>query len=200
MLAQIVLIHDPRETLMPTVMNDMRTGEMAGVRLRGLLAAVALSVVVGYFVSATSFVATCYRYGAATMDKWGAIDAPHVFFDRSIGYLDNPRPLNVVALRNVLIAMVIAASMIAMRSRFLWFTLHPMGLITGSSWEMSIIWFSIFIAWVLKAAVMRWGGLEMFRRLLPFFLGLVLGDALMGGLWALVGIATGVSTPMFMPP
>ena len=34
---------------------------------------------------------------------------------------------------------------------------------------------SVFIAWACKSAVLRLGGAPLYRRLKPFFIGLVLG-------------------------
>ena len=44
---------------------------------------------------------------------------------------------------------------------------------------------------------MRYGGLAAYRRFLPFFLGLVLGDCVMGSVWALISLALNVRTYNF---
>jgi hypothetical protein len=36
---------------------------------------------------------------------------------------------------------------------------------------------AIFITWLIKAAIMRYGGLRLHRLALPFFLGLIVGSA-----------------------
>ena len=36
--------------------------------------------------------------------------------------------------------------------------------------------------------MLRYGGLKSYRRSLPFFLGLVLGDYVTGALWSLIGV------------
>lgn len=45
----------------------------------------------------------------------------------------------------------------------------------------------------------RLGGLHSYRRFLPFFIGLLLGEALYGGLAALFGALTGAPVPQFLP-
>jgi len=35
---------------------------------------------------------------------------------------------------------------------------------------------------------MRYGGVTLFRRLRYFFVGLIIGDFLMGGIWAIIGL------------
>jgi hypothetical protein len=54
------------------------------------------------------------------------------------------------------------------------------------------------IAWLAKVFTLRYGGLKAYRGALPFFLGLILGDFLAGGLWTLIGCLTGVSFAYFM--
>ncbi|MCX7643602.1 MAG: hypothetical protein N2116_07345, partial [Armatimonadetes bacterium] len=67
------------------------------------------------------------------------------------------------------------------------FPLHPAGFVVSGSWSMNLFWVSLFVAWLLKASLIRWGGLVMHRQTMPFFMGLVLGDYLMGSFWSLWG-------------
>ena len=78
--------------------------------------------------------------------------------------------------------------LMAMRTAFLWWPFHPVGLAVSSSWAMNYMWFPLFIAWVAKAAILRSSGLKGYRTALPFFLGLVLGEFVIGGFWNLVGL------------
>ena len=36
--------------------------------------------------------------------------------------------------------------------------------------------------------IMRHGGLRSFRKVRPFFVGLILGDTLVGCVWSLIGV------------
>ena len=42
------------------------------------------------------------------------------------------------------------------------------------------------IAWLLKAIILHVGGSKLFRQLKPCFLGLILGEVVAGGLWAVI--------------
>jgi hypothetical protein len=48
------------------------------------------------------------------------------------------------------------------------------------------VWFSVFIAWLSKSTITRIGGALLYERLKPFFLGLILGEAVAGGFWLIV--------------
>ena len=46
----------------------------------------------------------------------------------------------------------------------------------------------------MKFSIIKYGGLKAYRSARPFFLGLVLGEMVCAGLWAIVGMTTGIST------
>ena len=54
------------------------------------------------------------------------------------------------------------------------------------------MWFSMFLGWVLKSVILKYGGPTLFQRLRPFFLGLILGEASVGGFWIVVDYFTGM--------
>ena len=49
------------------------------------------------------------------------------------------------------------------------------------------IWFSIFIAWAVKWAILKFGGLEAHRKAVPFFVGITVADSVMLAIWRLYG-------------
>ncbi len=53
------------------------------------------------------------------------------------------------------------------------------------------MWVPLLIAWVLKGSVLRLGGRGLYIRFLPFFYGLILGQAVVGSLWSLASVVTG---------
>jgi hypothetical protein len=53
-------------------------------------------------------------------------------------------------------------------------------------------WLSIFLAWAFKGVILRYGGVRVYRRLLPFFLGLALGEFFTACLWVFIDGAFGV--------
>lgn len=82
----------------------------------------------------------------------------------------------------------------SMRRRFLWWPFHPAGYPLAVSFAMDYFWWAVFIAWLIKAAVLKWGGMKAYRRGIPFALGLILGDYVIGSIWAIIGPACGIPT------
>jgi hypothetical protein len=83
-----------------------------------------------------------------------------------------------------------------LRRRFVWWPFHPAGYaLSLSRWNTSWYWFSIFVSWLLKWILFRMGGLKVYRKAMPFFTGLVLGEFMVGAIWTLIGIA--LERPMY---
>ena len=45
----------------------------------------------------------------------------------------------------------------------------------------------MFIGWLAKALIVRYGGAPAHRRALPFFVGLIMGEFTVGSLWSAIG-------------
>jgi hypothetical protein len=90
------------------------------------------------------------------------------------------------------VSAALVAGMFWLRARYIWFPFHPLGYCIGN--ELSWHWMPFLIAWAVKLVVLRHGGLKLYRKTLPFFLGLVLGDYTLAGLWSLIGVIWKVPT------
>ena len=75
--------------------------------------------------------------------------------------------------------------------RWFWWPLHPLGFVVCAGFMTGHIWFSAFIAWLLKVVILRYFGASLFANLKPFFLGLIMGEATCGGVWTAIDYATG---------
>lgn len=74
-----------------------------------------------------------------------------------------------------------------LRQFFLRSPFHPLGFVYGTGLG-GLIWGSALVGWALKALVVRYGGALAYRRLRPFFLGLIGGELFMRLVWALVAL------------
>ncbi len=86
-----------------------------------------------------------------------------------------------------------------LRQRFLWWPLHPLGYPMASTFAMRNMWFSVLVAWAAKSLVLRYGGVPVYERSRPFFLGLILGDFFNIAFWLVVEAFTGVQDHFLYP-
>ena len=179
-----------RSQPMPHQMEGLRIGERRSLGRGPLLAAILLTGAVGIVAAFGSLLYAGYHYGWSTSEMGYAAQ---VFgrepYDRLANWLTFPQPASPESGVAVLIGIGVSLALLAARLRFLWWPLHPVGYAVSSSWSMNLLWMPLCIAWVLKLAVLRYGGLALYRPALPFFLGLILGEYVAGGLWSLAGIA-----------
>jgi hypothetical protein len=66
------------------------------------------------------------------------------------------------------------------RATWVSWPLHPIGYAMAGTPTMNSLWLPFLIAWAVKSAVLKGGGMRSYRRCMPFFLGLILGDFFCG--------------------
>jgi hypothetical protein len=108
-------------------------------------------------------------------------------FDRLSGYLQHPTPPDLLGGGFVAAGFVLTSLLMLLRTRLLWWPLHPVGYAMANTLTMGKMWMPFTIAWCAKSLVLRYGGARMYARSLPFFLGLIVGDFFNGGFWTAVG-------------
>jgi hypothetical protein len=84
-----------------------------------------------------------------------------------------------------------------LRMRFLWWTLHPLGYALADDYSMQWFWASLLFSWLLKTITLKYGGIKKYRQSVPLFIGLILGEFVIGSLWSIIGIVSGISTYAF---
>jgi hypothetical protein len=84
------------------------------------------------------------------------------------------------------------------RTRLPLWPFHPAGYVIGSSsWTVGWLWFSIFISWTVKVTLLKVGGIRLYRKAYPLFLGLLMGEFVIGGAWVLIRLFWGVTVYSF---
>lgn len=68
------------------------------------------------------------------------------------------------------------------------FPLHPIGAVMCWVYSLQNTWFSIFLGWLAKVLVVRFGGAELYRAARNVFIGLVLGEAFAIGSWLVINL------------
>jgi len=72
------------------------------------------------------------------------------------------------------------------RNTWVSWPLHPIGFAMAGTGTMNSLWLPFLLAWAIKSATLRIGGMRAYRRAIPFFLGLIVGDFLCGAVATLI--------------
>ncbi len=158
---------------------------------RRLVGAMFGAVAIGLVSAAAALLFAAYRWGVESQFL-AYTRIPYESFGRAAGRLRYLREPDALPIAGMVAGAAGSASMMALRSKFLWWPLHPVGYVLSTSgWIINYLWFSFFVAWAVKLCVMKSGGVRAYRRLAPLFVGFVVGEITVGSLWALVGVVTG---------
>jgi hypothetical protein len=98
------------------------------------------------------------------------------------------------------VGAVITAWLSVMRRQFVWWPLHPLAYALSASWTVTVFWFPVLVAWVLKSALTRYGGVKIYHRARPLFLGLIFGEFTMAVFWTIISAIFGTQAPFFPWP
>lgn len=185
---------------MPHQLEGFKIAERRNMSMRPLFWAMMLAGVVGAVAGFWGMLHIGYRYGMGTANVGLAA---HAFarepWDRLNRWLEVPQPPNRASELAIVVGLLFSLFLLLMRTRFAWWPFHPVGYAVSSSWSMGLLWGPLLIAWLIKLLVLRWGGLRLYRRGLPLFLGMIIGECMAGAVWSLIGVAFQTKTYVFWP-
>jgi len=184
---------DIRTFVMASVANGLKLAEENLKRKRPLFWAVALAISVAAVSSVWMIMKMAYTYGGINLNSWFFVGGPRAPWDYVAQKLNSPEGVRLDGWAYTGIGAVIMVLLMIARQRLLWWPLHPLGFPIGAVWLMDQVWFSIFLAWLIKSVVLKYGGPRLYRRTRPFFLGMILGQFVCAGIWLLVDLATGMT-------
>lgn len=186
-VVQKVLFLDLRESLMPSLLHTRKiTYNLPGRRT--IVSGVMITIIGGVLVSFVAMLALCYKFGLRQLQLDWATRTTVAVYDNIYTLVESGvEPSRWVMTFSVVGAVVMLVLVICYH-RVYWWPLHPIGYLTTYSSAMRILWASFFIGWLFNSLCIRYGGVVLFKKLRYFFIGLIVGDFLMGGLWAVIGL------------
>jgi hypothetical protein len=180
----------------PHVIESFKMAQTARFGTHRLFIALLLASIVGLVAAFVTLVAPTYRVGAESahteMDMIVRCAADFSYNNLAVWLTsgDAPRSGSSYSLVAIAFGFVFSLVLYALRSRYLWSPFHPLGLVMAGNWPNYQFWPSLFVAWVAKSLLLRYGGLRGYSAALPFCFGLIVGDAIGGTGWILVSMIT----------
>ena len=183
---------DLREYLLPSLLNAHKISDPVNLHRGSLLKSCMMAIVVAFFVSLVATIWLPYARGGAMAlpNTWTYLISPRLHFRWAAAQSVIPWDFQPRWVAHFVGGFSLMLLMMWLRARISWFAFHPIGFIIASGYPLSRIWFSIFLGWLIKWAIMRWGGYKVYQTVRPFFFGLIIGDCLAGAIWIVVGFIT----------
>ena len=186
-----------RQFPMQNQVDALRLGRRTATPLRSvaqlILGASALGIVCAFWALLHSTYAVGYesaKFQGPAMWAFGA--EPWKKLD---GWLSTPQQPDGGAMGAYVFGILFTLFLAWMRSEFLWWPFHPAGYLVSGSFGLFRLWLPIFVSWLIKVLLLRYGGLRAYRRALPFFLGLVLGEFAAGFVRTALDLIFGLHLP-----
>lgn len=194
------IFYDLREPMSVYASHSVKLADQARIapddaagrrRGRALFALLFLALAVGYFTSFISTLRTEYAVAisydtaeVSPINPWGASGVQRAYLlEPTLAYQRDPAVQTHSPAGHLVTGFLITTGLYALRLTYAWWPLHPVGYIMMPTHALGMLWFSVFIGWLCKSLIVRFGGAALYKSAKPFFLGLILGEALAAGFW-----------------
>jgi len=188
-------VSDVRSIVMTSVLHGFKMADSTKLEGKKIVWGAFVAVFLSFLISYVTIIRTGYWFGALNAQKtWFFHSLPVVVAQEITSKLQQPVGGESIVPRWMFtgIGAGFMSLLIFMRYRFLWFPVHYLGFPINDTWILANAWFSIFLGWLMKLIVLRWGGLRTYRNLRPLFLGFVLGTITCAGMWLIIDAITGM--------
>jgi hypothetical protein len=157
---------------------------------RRLLWVLLLAALITFATACTLTIWLGYRYGASNLHAWFFVDGPRAVFESAIRNMGTGSSPNVAGLGWTGVGAGLMLALVTAQRMLFWWPIHPVGFIICSVFWTDVLWFSILLAWLLKLLVLKLGGSTLYAKARQFFLGMIMGQFAVAGVWALVDTIT----------
>lgn len=169
---------------MPHQLEALKLAHQTRFNANQLLWVLAIAIFVGALSAAWGHLHLSYQVGLENARSWYARAA----FNRLAGWLYNPSETNLGGMMYTVGGFIFAIGLLLLRWRFIQWPLHPVGYVVSSWWTFTGLWFPLLISWTVKRILLSTGGVRLYRRAIPFFIGLVIGDVIVASIISILGL------------
>ncbi len=171
---------DMRCQSMPHQLDAFKMADSAQLRPRQVSAAIIIALLFAIPVSLMLGLKVWYWHGALGRAEPWRTQMGRTIFEEIIAQLLKPPRDASAQMGAVGAGFAVTLALTWLRATFVSCPLHPIGYAMAGTNTMGSLWMPFFIAWLVKTVALKAGGMRAYRRAIPFFLGLILGDFLCG--------------------
>ncbi|MCL5269190.1 MAG: hypothetical protein M1457_01205 [bacterium] len=176
-------------------MEGFKLAQLTRIASRSILKAMVIAIVFGSLVAFWAVLHSVYVHGYSGRLAGDAFSQEG--WNRMVGWMTLPQKPRYAASVASVVGLLVALFLGAMRMKYTWWLWHPVGYATSTCWSMEKLWFCLFLGWLAKSLITRYGGAVAYRKSLPFFVGLVMGEFVTGSLWMIYGALANMTVYRF---
>ncbi len=171
------LYQNGKSFTMPAAAHAARLGAGMGNRARVLGITVVFAFAFSLIAASASTIYLGYQDGAFNFGTYMFRVAAPRYYDGIVSSIRDIGKETHYGLRMGFIAFgALGMGILTLcQYRFTWWPLHPIGFIVVTFYSARTAIVSVFLTWLIKFIVLRLGGIALYRRAKPFFIGLIVG-------------------------
>lgn len=172
--------------------ESVKLGQATKVKPRHMAWVLVLALLVGLWVAFYAHITPYYELGGQYLRDgiWGSSEATTQYI-KAVNAPTLPIPRDAVRIGVSTFGLVFASALTWLRANFVGLPFHPLGYALATLYGR-LLWWPFFVVWLLKSLILRYGGIRLYRRAVPGFLGLALGHFFTAGIvWGLLGASGG---------
>lgn len=177
--------------LMPQGAQGLKLGE--GVRRRrpwlflAMLAAILASLAGGLWM----LLRLSYTHGAINLSQSHFIWLAQYVYEYAAARISDPVGPSWEGWGHTGVGAIVMGLLMAARRFWAWWPLHPLGFPVSSVFSWMTV--NALLAWLVKGVILKYGGPQLYRGVRPFFIGMILGQFVIYGVFWIVDGFTGMS-------
>jgi hypothetical protein len=191
---------DLRGLTLTGFLDGQKLADGVKMRRRSLLPVFILGLVAAMVVGAFFHLYLPYTRGGLTMYSYVYQSNSIQFWNENAPLIESRGDFSFQPAIWFVVGVFVTGVLSYARRSLVWWPLHPLGYALCASWTALVFWFPMFVAWLLKTVIQRYGGVTVYTRARPFFLGLIFGEFTMAVFWTLISAIFHTQAPFFPWP
>jgi len=166
---------DIKTFIAPAMANSIKIRDDLRMSRMRFHLAIILGIGIAAVVAILSQIILSYNLGADEMQGWFHTSFPRGLFRKLVSITKN-RPIDTTAGGFWLGFGAVAMGLLLYFRQFIFWLPHPIGMIMLVNPIMQTYWFSIFLGWLFKSLVTKYGNKDTYKNMRCMFVGLIVGE------------------------
>ena len=175
---------------MPHCANNLKLSERIDGDRRPLFWAMLAAMILGLAGAVCMSLYLAYTFGAINMSERHFGWFGRYVYEYAATHISTPVGPNWTGWLHTGIGALIMTALLIAQKLWVWWPLHPIGYPVSS--VFSWMGYNAFIAWTLKVVVLKYGGPRLYNTVKPLFLGMIIGQFAIYGVFWIIDPLTGM--------